>query len=204
MNAPAALTVPHPTSLLPGASVGFKEWALVCRSMLRGETSVLFRKGGIAEGRQGFRFKHAGFFLFPTFFHEQLEFLRLAEPAILQEQSAAVTIPAWAKVEFTVWVDDLARLERVRPLHILTDEVLRQRFEYSEPKGLHLAFVQAYRLAEPWTFPYQNKFGGCRSWVELPDRSAPTEIIPVLADEEQARRSASVRSALPSTTGAGA
>src|SRR4051794_14308250 len=105
MNAPATLTLLPPVSIEPGTAVGFKEWALVWESMLRGETSVLFRKGGIAEGRQGFRFKHAEFFLFPTFFHEQVQSLRIAESTTLQEQPASVTIQAWAKVEFTVWVD---------------------------------------------------------------------------------------------------
>ena len=54
-------------------SVGFKEWAIVCEAIGRGEQSIILRKGGIAEGRDGFAFRHAEFFLFPTFFHEQIE-----------------------------------------------------------------------------------------------------------------------------------
>jgi hypothetical protein len=196
MDALAGSLVPASVSLEPGPAIGFKEWALVCRSMLAGETSVIFRKGGIAEGRQGFRFKHDEFFLFPTFFHEQLQCVRVAETASLEEQPASVTIQAWAKVEFTVWVEDLTRLEPLRPLHILTDQVLRQRFEYSEPKGLHLALVRTYRLPEPWVFPYQRSFGGCRSWVDLPDLPAALLPTAVLSDDEQARRRDLVRSAV--------
>jgi hypothetical protein len=51
-------------------SVGFKEWALVCEALGTGEQTILLRKGGIAEGRDGFGFRHSEFFLFPTFFHE--------------------------------------------------------------------------------------------------------------------------------------
>jgi hypothetical protein len=163
--------------------------------MLAGETSVIYRKGGIAEGRQGFRFKHDAFFLFPTFFHEQLQYVRVGEGASLEEQPDAVTVQAWVKVEFTVWVEDLTRLEPLRSLHILTDQVLRQRFDYSEPKGLHLAFVRTYRLAKPWVFPYQRSFGGCRSWVNL-DLPAAFTATAVLSDEEQARRRDLVRSAV--------
>jgi hypothetical protein len=54
-------------------SVGFKEWALVCEALGTGRQSIILRKGGIAEGRDGFSFQHREFFLFPTFFHEQLE-----------------------------------------------------------------------------------------------------------------------------------
>ncbi|MBA2742902.1 MAG: DUF1802 family protein, partial [Chthoniobacterales bacterium] len=57
-------------------SIGFKEWALVCDALGRGEQSLILRKGGIAEGRDGFAFRHSEFFLFPTFFHAQLGLVR--------------------------------------------------------------------------------------------------------------------------------
>jgi hypothetical protein len=59
-------------------SVGFKEWSLVCDAFGRGEQSIILRKGGIAEGREGFSFRHREFFLFPTFFHEQVAKVRIA------------------------------------------------------------------------------------------------------------------------------
>jgi len=49
-------------------SVGFKEWALVCEALGRGEQTIILRKGGIAEGRGGFAFQHSEFFLFRRFF----------------------------------------------------------------------------------------------------------------------------------------
>jgi hypothetical protein len=196
MDALAASLVPASVSLEPGPAIGFKEWAVVCRSMLAGETSLIFRKGGIAEGRQGFRFKHDEFFLFPTFFHEQLQCVRVDETVSLEEQPASVTIQAWVKVEFTVWVEDLTRLELLRPLHILTDQVLQERFDYSEPKGLHLAFIRAYRLPEPWVFPYQRSFGGCRSWLNLPDLPPALPVTAVLSGDEQTQRRELVRSIL--------
>ena len=59
-------------------SIGFKEWSLVCEALGRGMQSVILRKGGIAEGREGFSFRHREFFLFPTFFHEQVAKVRIA------------------------------------------------------------------------------------------------------------------------------
>ena len=59
-------------------SLGFKEWALVCAALGEGRQSVIIRKGGLAEGRDGFAFQHREFFLFPTFFHEQLARVRLS------------------------------------------------------------------------------------------------------------------------------
>ncbi len=46
-------------------NVAFKEWAVVCDAILAGRQSVLIRKGGIAEGRAGFEFRHTEFELFP-------------------------------------------------------------------------------------------------------------------------------------------
>ena len=54
----------------PRMNIGFKEWTLVCDALGRGEQSIILRKGGIAEGRAGFRFQHPEFLLLPTLFHE--------------------------------------------------------------------------------------------------------------------------------------
>jgi hypothetical protein len=43
-------------------SIGFKEWAIVCQALGRGWQSIILRKGGIAEGRDGFSFQHGEFF----------------------------------------------------------------------------------------------------------------------------------------------
>ena len=64
-------------------SIGFKEWTLVCDALGSGAQSIIIRKGGIAEGRAGFRFEHPEFFLFPTLFHEQVTKLKLPPDAAL-------------------------------------------------------------------------------------------------------------------------
>jgi len=173
--------------------VGFKEWALVCDSMLRGETSLIFRKGGIAEGREGFRFKFERFFLFPTYFHEQIKQLRLGAFPDLLPQTDPVTITGFAETEFTSWIDDFPKIKRLESLHVLTQAVLEERFRYSKPEGLHLALVRVYKLAKPWRFPFQRSYGGCRSWVDLPVPPIELGLEPVLSEDEHARRRALVR-----------
>ena len=63
--------------MIPSMSIGFKEWALICDALGSGRQSIILRKGGIAEGREGFRFQHPDFLLFPTLFHEQVAKLKL-------------------------------------------------------------------------------------------------------------------------------
>ena len=155
--------------------------------MLRGETSLIFRKGGIAEGREGFRFRHERFFLFPTFFHEQADRLRIDAP-IVEPEPDAVNFPAYVHVEFTRWIEDLRLLQPLSDLHILKPEVLEQRFAYDDPKGLHLATIRVFRVTPVWSLPFQKSFGGYRSWVELPEAPAKLRFTPVIDDSEHAAR----------------
>ena len=73
-------------------SAGLKEWALVCEAMGRGEQSVILRKGGLAEGRAGFGFRHSEFFLFPTFFHEQIDKVRVPGAEIPKVREGEIEI----------------------------------------------------------------------------------------------------------------
>ncbi len=51
----------------------FKEWAVIVDALGRGAQSIILRKGGISEGRGGFKMEHPRFLLFPTLFHQQRE-----------------------------------------------------------------------------------------------------------------------------------
>jgi hypothetical protein len=147
-------------------SVGFKEWSLVCDVLGRGEHSIILRKGGIAEGREGFSFRHREFFLFPTFFHEQVEKVRIAS-ANLAGARDTIAIRWYAKAERALRIDSLRIAEALAPLHILTPEVVRERFGYKD-EGLHVAFLRVFEISPSWILQDEERFAGCRSWVDLP------------------------------------
>ena len=174
----------------------FKEWAIVCDSIARGETSLIFRKGGIAEGRDGFHFKYQRFFLFPTYFHEQIERTRLGSDRTLEPAPDSVIVTLFLEVEFSRWVEDLDWLADLEQFHILKSSVLRERFCYEDRKGLYVAFVRAYRLSPAWKFAFQRSYGGCRSWVQLPEPRQDLQITPILGSAEQSRRRSVVLAAL--------
>ena len=50
--------------------------------------------------------------------------------------------------------------------------------------SIHVALVRVRQLATPWEFPYQPGYGGCRSWVKLPEPPAAwlESATPVLDD----------------------
>ncbi len=169
-------------------AVAFKEWAVVCEAMGTGRQSIILRKGGIAEGRTGFGFRHSEFFLFPTWFHEQLAKTTLPETTPLPiELEGEVEIRFAAALEWSRLVTDRARLEALREFHILSDAVVGERFAYDETPGVHVAFVRIFRMEPPRRLAVDRRFGGCRSWVDLPEMET-SAMVSVISDEEHDRR----------------
>ena len=196
---------------------GFKEWAIVCEALGAGRQSIILRKGGIAEGRQGFSFKHREFFLFPTWFHEQPEKVmgtwagqdspsqnaELSEPdgqltsnverptqTTVENISgeALIEIRYSARLESARTITSWDMAEALQPLHILKPEVIEERFNYDDAPGLHVAFVRVFRLIPSWYLPNEKKYGGCRSWVDLPEMPNDVRLEAVLSDQEHSRK----------------
>lgn len=166
-------------------NIGFKEWTLVCDALGRGEQSIIIRKGGIAEGRAGFRFQHDEFLLFPTLFHEQVAKLKLpADTALpVMRPDGQHEIRYRARVEWTRDVNDLAVVQRLAPFHCWQDSEIEKRFRYEEDKGkpgVSVALVRVEKLSAPFVFPDSPKYGGCRSWIQLPELPSGMTAVPVL------------------------
>lgn len=182
-------------------SIGFKEWTLVCDALGRGAQSIIIRKGGIAEGRAGFRFQHREFFLFPTLFHEQIAKLKLPPGTVLPAQRAdgQHEVMLRARVEWTQDVDDLAIAQRLAPFHFWQDSEIEKRFRYGEEEGkpgVSVAFVRVEKLSEPFVFADSPKFGGCRSWIQLPESPAGITAAPVIDDAAHRNREQGIRAVL--------
>jgi hypothetical protein len=148
-------------------SIGFKEWALVCAALGEGRQTVIIRKGGLAEGRDGFAFRHREFFLFPTFFHEQLDRVRESNGVLPEPLPGEIEIRWFVRVKEARVLTDWEEVRALESLHILKEEVVRERFAYDDAPGIHVAFVEVFRLNPVWRFPDSESYGGCRSWVEL-------------------------------------
>lgn len=171
--------------------IGFKEWQVVCEALASGRQSILLRKGGIHEGRQGFSFAHESFFLFPTRFHTSPEQVKEGDAKVMPEWQPGDTIRIThhAEAAWAVTLTDWEKVSSLEPLHIYSEQTVRDRFDW-EGKGMasgsiHVALVRIRKLAEAWEFPYEPKYGGCRSWVNLPEPPAGwrDSAAPVLDDE---------------------
>lgn len=175
----------------PSPSMAFKEWQVVCDALASGRQSIILRKGGIHEGRAGFSFAHESFFLFPTRFHAQGNQVREGEVCQLPEWQPGdpIRITHHAEAIRAVTLTDWRQVAALESFHIYSEQTVRDRFDW-EGKGMasgsiHVAIVRVRALAEPWVFPYEAKFGGCRSWIEIPHPHAAWALHakPVLGDD---------------------
>jgi hypothetical protein len=166
----------------------FKEWAVICEALGTGLQSVIIRKGGIAEGKAGFAFRHGEFLLFPTWFHEQLEKTTLPPDTVVpDEPGEELEVRYTATIEWSGILSDWEQVSRLRALHVLRDSVVEERYRYGETEGVHVAFVRVYRLDPPIRLPNEKRYGGCRSWIDLPQIEGSV-LVSVISDEEHQRR----------------
>ena len=184
--------------------VGFKEWTFVCEALGCGVQTIILRKGGIHEGKGGFHFLHDAFWLFPTGFHNQAGQLRWTPPnpeevAVPQdEERTRVDVRYFARMHGLWKITDWDKVSALEPLHIWSDQVVRERFAWNEESCLHVALVRVSALPQVWSFPYQPGYGGCRSWVKLPAEGAGLENTAqlVMADDRWNETAARVREIL--------
>jgi hypothetical protein len=156
--------------LVPGTA--FKEWAVICRALVQGRQRLILRKGGIVEPGGSFKLEHRDFLLMPTFLHQS------AESIIPSARDLVVDIDADRPPEGTVVfrhratvvratrILAAAHLARFRPDHIWSDAVVEERFHRWRDE-LHVLEVDVAALPRPVTVPWQESFGGCKSWVDI-------------------------------------
>jgi hypothetical protein len=173
----------------------FKEWQVVCDALAAGRQWLILRKGGIHEGRQGFSFAEEAFFLFPTRFHNQSQFVKEGEIVVAPEWQPGeeVVIKHYVEVPRAGTLTDWQQVAALGDAHIWTEDTIRQRFDW-QGKGMaagsiHVALARVWELAAPFSFPYEARHGGCRSWVEVPEPPDGWREFarPVMSDEDFAR-----------------
>jgi len=175
--------------MLAQTRFAFKEWAAVCAALRAGRQSLILRKGGIHEGREGFRVEHGEFWLFPTAFHQEpAALVDEARPyrdraLQLQPKPGSIAFGEYAVVETVHEIADESLLPRLTGLHIWSERTVHDRFHYRQP-GLFALTVRIYGRTEPLVLPDSPHFAGCRSWVDLPGELSTLGLQPVLNDAE--------------------
>jgi len=167
-----------------------KEWAVICDALAAGRQAILFRKGGIHEGPDGFRPEHSGFWLFPTGFHQSVDGVRpefrVAAAGILQQPREPGLIPLqfFSTIRSVHWIEEESHLAKLQPFHVQTEEALARRFHYRRP-GVFVLVVETRQLPEPVIVPNDPRYDGCHSWVMLNSPQPVDRLLPVREDVSQ-------------------
>ena len=182
--------------------IAFKEWAVVVDTLGRGEQIIIFRKGGIAEGKGGFKPEHQRFWLMPTLFHQQRESVVADARRRFDELLAAGLPDDRVKLEFcaevALWrpLESLDMAQKLRGQHIWSDEVIAGRFNWGREKRIYVMAVRVSRLPQPVELPMLPEYGGCKSWVELAKDMDDSPAQPVLGEETFAEKLENLKRAL--------
>jgi hypothetical protein len=166
----------------------FKEWAVIVDALGHGGQIIILRKGGISEGRGGFKMEHPRFLLFPTLFHQQRDSVIPAAQKRYDEIAPHFAAPDklrlefFAEVAFASQLHSLSEANALHGQHVWRDEVIAQRFDWGRDKSIFALAVRVFHLPNTVELPMLSAYGGCKSWIELEQAVATDGANPVLSD----------------------
>lgn len=180
----------------------FKEWAVIVDALGHGGQIIILRKGGISEGRGGFKMEHPRFLLFPTLFHQQRDSVIPAAQKRYDEIAPHFAVPDKLRLEFFAEValanqlHSLAEANALHGQHVWRDEVIAQRFDWGRDKSIFALAVRVFRLPHTVELPMRSAYGGCKSWIELEQEVVTEGATPVLSDPAFKEKLNQLRSSL--------
>lgn len=155
--------------------LALKEWSIVCKALEEGKQSILLRKGGILEYRNGFEVSQKIFLLYPTLEHQAGEYV---QASYLQEfefqktndvniKETSNTIGILAKMEAIQEFDDVSVLSKLEKYHIWNEKYVKMRMKYNPKKPMNALLLRVYKLPESISVDLQPEWVGCKSWIDI-------------------------------------
>jgi len=168
----------------------FKEWAVSCEAMWRGEQILLIRKGGIREDSGTFQIQDSEFFLMPTYEHQTARLLkpeylpRLAEAQAQERLLSTIKIDSYAVVTGIYEAQDEAQVQAIKHECPWNSTYIQERFNFNPYDPLYLVVLRVYRLPKPCVTLMLPEYAGCKSWVTLAESFSTEGSTPAVPDAE--------------------
>ena len=174
-------------NLIPtNSNIALKEWNATCRALELGTQIILLRKGGLLDPERKFDLEYSGFWLAPTKWHEDTSLVKLKFGELLEPAPASrgvLRLTSWAQVEKSWAVSFEEREKLARLNHIWSTSYLDSRWNYQPERPLIVVALRVWKLPEVFEVPFQPKYSGCRSWIEMNEFLAIKNTQPALSDE---------------------
>jgi hypothetical protein len=154
-------------------TLAFKEWSYIVDALGKGKQNIILRKGGISEEDGEFMVRGNKFLLLPTLFHQAKEqikesWLPFLDGEKYHKESGKVRIEFFAELAEKKLLTDWNIIRKLSSFHAWKESIVEERLNRWD-KNVHLLIVQVYKLKEPLIIDMLPEYGGCKSWVELPD-----------------------------------
>ena len=156
--------------------LALKEWFIVCKALEEGKQSILLRKGGILEYRDGFEISQKIFIVYPTLEHQSKEYLQqdyLREFEWLLEKNEpnfedkTNTITILAQIEGIQEFNDESKLSKLEKYHIWNEKYVNMRMSYNPKKPMNALLLRIYKLPKPISVKVNPEWAGCKSWINI-------------------------------------
>ena len=160
------------SAMISAMSIAFKEWAIICDSLGVGRPIDHPPQGRHPRGSRRILLQARRSFSSSRLFHEQVARTSLPAATPIPAQPAGrdphpAICPAWNGRPRSPSLETALALA---PFHVWNEEVVRERFNYDEAPGVHLAFLRVFRCepgagvsrrAEIWRLPLVGHDSGC-------------------------------------------
>ncbi|MFC3798427.1 DUF1802 family protein [Cohnella sp. GCM10012308] len=183
--------------------IALREWAVAVKALEAGKQIIVLRKGGIAEETKEFRLESPKFFLFPSYEHQREHLVKPgASPSVAETVAAyekapnTVVVSSYAEVVEDIEVTDSETLRKLDPFHLWTENYAEERLKWKKTKPLHVLLLRVFVLDQPVAIPNDERYGGCKSWIDLGEPLSALKARPALEDEAFDNRVQSVRQAI--------
>ncbi len=180
--------------------VALKEWSATCRALDAGRQIILLRKGGLLDAEGKFELEHSQFWLLPTWFHQDTallqnadrHFLDAPQPRSGESPDKTLSLQWFAQVA-RVWAIDHADEENAQQVlaelpHIWSARYLQTRVNYKPEHPLLCVALRVWEVPQPHVVNSQERYFGCRSWIELDEDLPLNGARPAMDDAEFTRQ----------------
>lgn len=157
--------------------LALKEWSIICKALEDGNQTILLRKGGILEYKNGFEISQKSFLLFPTLEHQATEYLQskyLQTYELLLEgnksqdiQNKTNSLRIVARIEAIQEFQNHQILPKLEKYHIWNEKYVNMRMNYNPKKPMNSLLLRIYKLPHPVSIDINPEWAGCKSWINI-------------------------------------
>lgn len=157
--------------------LALKEWSIICKALEDGNQTILLRKGGILEYKNGFEISQKSFLLFPTLEHQATEYLQskyLQTYELLLEgnksqdiQNKTNSLRIVARIQAIQEFQNHQILPKLEKYHIWNEKYVNMRMNYNPKKPMNSLLLRIYKLPHPVSIDINPEWAGCKSWINI-------------------------------------